>query len=189
MKIAYADPPYPGQAKKHYEDHPDYAGEVDHRDLVCRLCDEYPDGWALSTDQGSLRWLLPLCPDGVRVMAWVKPFASIKKGVYPTYAWEPVIVCGGRSRFGECGRMVRDWIAATPPVFTRSTDDPTPGQKPLEFCYWLFDVLGLKPDDDLDDLFPGSRAVSEAWDSWRRQRPLDWSNDDDSESLFEEDAA
>jgi hypothetical protein len=30
VKIAYADPPYPGQAKKHYGDHPDYAGEVDH---------------------------------------------------------------------------------------------------------------------------------------------------------------
>lgn len=32
MRIAYADPPYPGQARKHYGQHPDYAGEVDHND-------------------------------------------------------------------------------------------------------------------------------------------------------------
>jgi hypothetical protein len=34
---ALADPPYPGQSKKHYADHPDYAGEVDHAELVERL--------------------------------------------------------------------------------------------------------------------------------------------------------
>lgn len=35
--MAYADPPYPGQAKRHYADHPDYAGEVDHGELMMRL--------------------------------------------------------------------------------------------------------------------------------------------------------
>lgn len=33
MRVAYADPPYPGQAARHYADHPDYAGEVDHQEL------------------------------------------------------------------------------------------------------------------------------------------------------------
>jgi len=37
VKIGYADPPYIGQSAKHYKDHPDYAGEVDHADLVERL--------------------------------------------------------------------------------------------------------------------------------------------------------
>lgn len=33
-RIGYADPPYPGQSAKHYADHADYAGEVDHRQLL-----------------------------------------------------------------------------------------------------------------------------------------------------------
>jgi hypothetical protein len=37
VKFAYADPPYPGQARRHYSDHPDYGGEVDHRELIDRL--------------------------------------------------------------------------------------------------------------------------------------------------------
>src|SRR4051794_38471125 len=44
MKIGYADPPYPGQSAKHYGDHPDYAGEVDHAVLVAQLERHY-DGW------------------------------------------------------------------------------------------------------------------------------------------------
>lgn len=172
MRLAYADPPYPGQSRKHYADHPDYAGEVDHLELIARLVREYPDGWALSTDQGSLRTLLPRCPEKVRVMAWVKPFASIKKGVDPTYAWEPVIVHGGRNRFGERTQISRDWVSATPPVFRNRSTNSTRGEKPLEFCYWLFDVLGLIPSDEFDDLFPGSGAVGHAWDSWCAQGRL-----------------
>lgn len=36
MRIAYADPPYPGCAHL-YKDHPDYGGEVDHVELLQRL--------------------------------------------------------------------------------------------------------------------------------------------------------
>lgn len=43
MKFAYADPPYIGQAKRHYQ-----SEEVDHEKLIKRLINEYPDGWALS---------------------------------------------------------------------------------------------------------------------------------------------
>lgn len=45
MQIGYADPPYIGCAHL-YSDHPDYAGEVDHADLLRRLEDEF-DGWVL----------------------------------------------------------------------------------------------------------------------------------------------
>jgi hypothetical protein len=48
LTVAYADPPYIGQSKKHYKDHEDYAGEVDHGALIDRLIADYPDGWALS---------------------------------------------------------------------------------------------------------------------------------------------
>lgn len=37
MRVAIADPPYIGQSAKHYADHPDYAGEVDHLLLLRRL--------------------------------------------------------------------------------------------------------------------------------------------------------
>jgi len=69
LKFAFADPPYPGQSAKHYSDHPDYAGEVDHAELVRRMVANYPDGWALSTAARSLQDLLALCPSGVRTLA------------------------------------------------------------------------------------------------------------------------
>jgi hypothetical protein len=38
------------------------------------------------------------------------------------------------------------------------------GRKPIAFCAWLFDALSLTPGrDTLQDLFPGSGAVSAAW--------------------------
>jgi hypothetical protein len=44
--------------------------------------------------------------------------------------------------------------------------------KPQAVCFWAFEVLGLEPDDVLDDLFPGSGAVGRAWEAWRRQGRL-----------------
>jgi hypothetical protein len=69
LRLAYADPPYPGKAYL-YRDHPDYAGEVDHGELIARLA-AY-DGWALSTSAAALSAVLALCPPGVRVAAWHK---------------------------------------------------------------------------------------------------------------------
>ena len=106
MRFAYADPPYIGQAKKHYQ-----CEEVDHAALVARLVNEYPDGWALSLSSPTLHQVLPLCPPSVRVMAWVKPFAVFKPNVNPAYAWEPVIVSGGRRRTRQQA-TVRDWVSA-----------------------------------------------------------------------------
>lgn len=42
MRVAYADPPYPGCAHL-YRDHPDYAGEVDHEALVASLLADFVD--------------------------------------------------------------------------------------------------------------------------------------------------
>lgn len=69
MRIAYADPPYPGCAHL-YREHPDFAGEVDHAELLERLRDF--DGWVLHTSAPALRDLLPLTPPHVRVMPWVR---------------------------------------------------------------------------------------------------------------------
>ena len=155
MQFAYADPPYLGQAKKHYG-----SSEVDHPALIQSLTQNY-DGWALSCSSPSLRYLLPICPDGVRVMAWVKPFAIFKPNVNPAYAWEPVLLWGGRRRTRE-QKTVRDWVSAN--ITLRKG---LVGVKPQAFIFWLFEVLGMQPEDEFSDLFPGSGAVTAAWLEWK----------------------
>lgn len=160
MKFAYADPPYIGQAKRHYGDQP-LCAEVDHRELIDMMCRDF-DAWALSLSSPTLKTILPMCPDGVRVMAWVKPFA-VFKGLSVAYAWEPVIVMGGRkysrAQMKAMGKYTtRDWVSANI-TMRRSVH----GAKPAAFCRWLFDVMGAEPGDDFHDLFPGSGAVTDAW--------------------------
>lgn len=157
MRVAYADPPYIGQAMKHYG-----REEVDHGELIARMVRDYPDGWALSLSSSSLQEILALCPHGVRTGAWVKPFCSYKPGVNPAYAWEPVIFMGGRKRT-RTEPTVRDWVAANITLKTGLS-----GAKPRDFCFWLFELLGLRAGDKLMDLFPGTGAVSRAWEDWQK---------------------
>lgn len=187
-RFAYADPPYPRQAKRHYGRHPDYAGEVDHRELVGRLEAEFPDGWALSTSSTALAEVLELCPKpephpkggryrpgtGVRVMAWCKPMHQILP-LSVQYAWEPVIVRGGRQRRGRVPQVV-DYLIASPTPWhaKRRARGSITGTKPPEFCHWLFEVLGALPGDELVDLFPGSGAVGRAWREWSAAGPEPW---------------
>jgi hypothetical protein len=162
MIFAYADPPYIGQAEKHYSHDPKCA-EVDHALLIPQLVRDFPDGWALSCSSPSLQYILSLCPSDVRVMAWVKPFCSFKPNVNPAYAWEPVIVRGGRSRTRE-QPTVRDWVAAS-----ITLKKGLAGAKPIAFCFWVFDVLNLEPGDDLVDLYPGTGIVSTAWSLYQER--------------------
>jgi len=108
MKIVYADPPYIGQAKKHYSHDPNCA-EVDHNELLAQLVKA--DGWALSASSTSLKRILsmPNCPEDVRIGAWVKPFASFKVNVNPAYAWEPVLFMPARKHGREVD-TARDWV-------------------------------------------------------------------------------
>lgn len=157
MRLAYADPPYPGKAHL-YVDHPDYAGEVDHFALVNSLRYGGYDGWALSTSAESLHALLPLCPPEHRVLAWVKHTVTV--------SWEPLIVVSARKVEG-----VRDWIQCEPDSYQwrAKPDSYVIGQKPKPFCQWLFAWLGAEPGDTLDDLFPGSGNVAAAWAEWQLQ--------------------
>ena len=157
MRFAYADPPYVGQARKHYN-----REEVDHPALIQSLA-AY-DGWALSCSSPSLRILLPLCPADIRVMAWVKPFCAFKANVNPAYAWEPILVHVGPRKRARTEPTVRDWISAN-----ITLKKGLSGVKPLTFCCWLFDALGMTADDSLDDLYPGSGAVTAAWIEWRQK--------------------
>ena len=159
MRIAYADPPYIGQAKKHYRADPRCA-EVDHAALVGQL--ETYDGWALSLSSSSLQQVLALCPADVRIAAWVKPFAAFKVGVNPAYAWEPVIYRPAPRKRSRTEPTVRDWVAAS--ITMRKG---LHGAKPEAFCFWLFDLLGMRPGDTLDDLYPGTGVVGRTWERWR----------------------
>ena len=170
LHMAYADPPYVGQAKRHYEGHADYAGEVDHEALIARLEADYPDGWALSASSPSLRYLLPLCPEAVRTMVWIKPFGAYKRNVRVAYVWELVIVRPARRLDGAV--PTRDFMLSGPDdeseVFAESITmrKGFSGSKPERLCFWLFNVMGLRACGRLDDLFPGTRAVSDAWAKW-----------------------
>lgn len=161
MKFAYADPPYIGQSKKHYKDHPDYAGEVDHNELIKRLMSDYPDGWALSASSPSLHQIVPMLPKEARFGAWVKPFCSFKPNVNPAYAWEPVVFYGGRKR-GRDIPTLRDYESCN-----ITLKKGLCGVKPDKVCFWIFEFLGMKPGDRLDDLFPGSGAVTRAWEQYQ----------------------
>ncbi len=168
MRIAYADPPYPGQAKRHYRDHPDYAGEVDVPDLIDELASF--DGWALSTSAAALQEVLTECPSGARVAVW-----SIKNTEAPGnrgtwhWSWEPVILRSPRPPIVRTRDILHSF---SPKGFVHDPFDgqaTLTGQKPTDFCWWLFGLLGMTPDDELVDLFPGSGAVGRAWDRWRSQ--------------------
>jgi hypothetical protein len=161
MRAAYADPPYIGQAKKFYSDDPRCA-EVDHEVLLAELCAGY-DAWALSCSSNTLRRILrlPACPEDIRIASWIKPWASYKPGVNPAYTWEPVLFYGSRKR-DRAEDKVRDSVVAAVPMGQQIT-----GTKPRHFCYWLFELLGLRPGDEFIDLFPGSGAVSAAWRDWQ----------------------
>jgi hypothetical protein len=167
MIVAYADPPYIGQARKHYGKQPDYAGEVDHETLVRRLVTDY-EHWALSCSSTSLQYLLGLAPAGVRVGAWVKPFAVFKVGVNPAYAWEPVLFYGARKR-SRSEWKVFDWVSVGVNPATPRGPRFVVGAKPEAFCFWLFALMGMQPWDELVDLFPGSGAVTAAWGKWQQQ--------------------
>lgn len=159
MKFAYADPPYLGNGKRRYAPFHDKSEEYDdiqaHLDLLARLVEDYPDGWALSCNPKDLRWVLPVLPDNVRVCAWVKTFHQIRVNVSVQYAWEPVVVGGGRD-MRHRRPMTRDWLSC--PIAMRKG---LPGAKPAKFYEWVLDMLGWLPGDEMDDLFPGTNGLAE----------------------------
>ena len=171
LRLAYADPPYPGRAARYYSSHPDFAGEVDHHALVEQLVAEYPDGWALSTSADALPAILASCPPAVRVAAWFRgerPTCSYR----PLNAWEPVVYLGGRAHPSSPAERRLDALVHVARI---RTTDPRwcAGAKPAAFCWWLFDLLGALPGDDLVDLFPGSGGVARAWGLYNTCRTRD----------------
>lgn len=181
MKFAYADPPYIGQAKRHYSHDPRCA-EVDHAELIERLAREFPDGWALSASAPSLARILPLCPSGFRIGVWCKSFCAFKRNVRPAYAWEPVIFWGGRNPMLGHGAVIpekngkqttpkdfieapveweereewEEWTYIKEPITLRRG---LVGAKPEKVCRWILDLLNVQAGDQVIDLYPGTGVM------------------------------
>ena len=183
VRLAYADPPYPGQAANWYADHPDYAGEVDHAELIGRLERDY-DGWALSTSSLALPYVLSLCPTdppapgfteaivgGVRVAAWFRGKPAPRGTSRVMVTWEPVIIRGGRQLVADdiAGYV---WDTLKAPPYLAGEKDGFAGSKPHGFTRWVFDLLGAVATDSMDDLFPGSGIVAREWEAFTRQTRL-----------------
>lgn len=179
MKFAYADPPYIGQAKRHYSHDPQCA-EVDHADLVRGLFVNFPDGWALSCSSPTLgeilgiiqraRFDLEILKDE-RVGVWCKSFCAFKRNVRPAYGWEPVIFWGGRNPMNghraaipeKNGKQItpKDFIVAEDCIVEPITlQKGLVGAKPEKVCRWILDLLNFQPGDQLVDLYPGTGVMS-----------------------------
>jgi len=157
MRFAYADPPYYKQGKRLYGDHPEahiWDGKEAHINLIARLREEFPDGWALSCNPADLHWLLPHASEA-RVCAWVKTFHQIRPLCSVQYAWEPVLLSGGRI-VKHRKPMVRDWLACA-----RSMRKGLVGAKPDAFNKWILELLGFEPGDDVVELFPGTARLTQ----------------------------
>jgi hypothetical protein len=181
LKMAYADPPYLGRGEYYRAHHPDamlWDRPETHQALIARLQAEFPDGWALSLSERSLRTILPMCPVEARVAAWITDRPRYAGKAVPVRKhFEPVIFMGGRD-YSETGNRTADFVV--------TKQEPLPagqpryamnkgairagkiflGRKPQAFARWIFDLLGLQPGDEFCDLFPGSGAVQRAHEEW-----------------------
>jgi hypothetical protein len=160
VRFAYADPPYIGQAKRHYS-HDPLCAEVDHSELVARLMREFPDGWALSASSPSMSQLWPLMPKATRVGIWCKSFCAFKRNVRPAYAWEPVFFYGGRNPMNGHRAAIpeRNGKQTTPKDFIVepiTLKKGLVGAKPEKVCQWILALLNFQVGDELVDLYPGT---------------------------------
>ena len=185
MRFAYADPPYLGRADFYRKHHPEaliWDDPETHRALITRLQDEFPDGWAMSLSGDSLRVLLPMCPADVRVGTWITDRPRFAGNQNPIKRHcEPLIWRGGRG--WETGTRAADFIVTKQvplpygePRYEMRREDARNakiflGRKPREFCRWVFTLLGAQRGDSLADLFPGSGAVTIAWEEFIGDRP------------------
>ena len=185
MRLAIADPPYLGRAAVWYGDkmsfgqigknnggtanitgpkpadnHPD-ASDWDnpdrHEELVHQLIDNY-DGWVIAMAHDNLRDYIPMIPARVpiKIIIWHKP-QNMPGGGRVWNCYEPAIVRipEGRRSSGGVGLQTKD-IATISRI-----NNGFPGAKPAAWTRWVLEVMGYVPDEDeVDDLFSGSGAVS-----------------------------
>lgn len=170
MRLAIADPPYLGRAQRWYgvggrasggglhraDEHPDAAEWDDparHQQLVMDLVDRY-EGWAVAAAPTSIATYLAVVPPGTRMLVWHKPNA-VPSAHRVRWSYEPVFV------FTPPGRRQHDDGLSMQDVLVAPVQRGFAGAKPPSWTRWVLDAMGFHPRaDTVDDLFPGSGAVS-----------------------------
>lgn len=169
MRFAYADPPYPGCAHMYPEN-----TEVPLGDLIGRLERDYPDGWAVSTHVRGVLEVAPLVLDlNAKIASWGRTQAPLHPPLHFVSAWEPVIFRTSRRYDG--GRPALDSLFAHTTnrgFMAKRHGQGLTGAKPRAFCEWILDLLGFRPGDQLDDIFPGTGIMGKVARARTRQRNL-----------------
>lgn len=167
FSLVYADPPYVNCRFKYARQNKSRQwgknARADYmRELVARMESlRAEDGMcAISMATPELR-LLHLFPSTARVFAWVKPYAVFRPGVYPCFAWEPLVVWGRFVNREEqkTTKTPHDWLQCSPKI-PRKGKHETP--KPLAFAEWVINTtLGPRRGPVLE-LFGGTCPVTRA---------------------------
>lgn len=165
LRLAYADPPYIGNARRYYGDQATYAGEVDHDELLSRLAGY--DGWALSCSSASVASIGALCVAQdlrARLAIWHRRPAPHPTARIVT-AWEGVWYVPARRRVACVDELrVSDVLLGVTETGRRPTlPSSVIGMKPPAMLAWVFRLIAALPGDSLDDLYPGSGIVARAW--------------------------
>jgi hypothetical protein len=163
--LVYADPPYANCRFKYARANNSRQWGRDARadflrELIARLDGlRGPDGVAaISMATPELR-LLSLFPSKARVFAWVKPYAPNRPGVWPTYAWEPVVAWGrfpNRVEQRSAKKTPKDWLHLAPAVPKKGGHE---NPKPDGFAEWLLDLTMGPRIGRVCELFAGSAPV------------------------------
>jgi DNA modification methylase len=177
LRMAIADPPYLGTAKRFYsidgesyEKGLEYTSNQDelaalwdepeaHKELLEYLQDNF-DSFAIAMNVHSLpvylKKLKPEASSGYRVCSWIKT-NSAPTGSRIRNGWEPVLIYNHPTRRSQqSGTRTRDYLIANAPR------EGFIGQKPYEWTEWILDLLSYKEGDSIADLFLGSGAVTSA---------------------------
>lgn len=154
-RLAYADPPYPGQEARYSGGRSVYLPA-----LIAHL-DTF-DGWALSTSTSALREVWNLAPHA-RCAAWLKTLAS-NGWSRVRWSWEPVLFVTDRRgiRPGERSTVWDGLVCAPDWGHWQELPGVPGGAKPPPFVEWVLDLLDVGAGDWLVDLFPGSGGVGRA---------------------------
>ena len=177
LRMAIADPPYLGTAKRFYSiDGESYEKGLEHKsnqdhlahlwddpeahkELLESLQDNF-DSFAIAMSVYSLPLYLKKIKSksdtGFRVCSWIKT-NSAPSGSRIRNGWEPVLVFNHVTRRSQQSAIrTRDYLIANAPR------QGFIGQKPYEWTEWVIDLLGYKDNDTVADLFEGSGAVTSA---------------------------
>ena len=190
MKFAIADPPYLGRAKIWYgqkmrksqkgikfggtskvnykpadfnENAEIWDNIKTHKNLIEKLENEY-DGFALCMAHDNLQKLLPFCKPNIKIMIWHKWSIPSRSRIQNRF--EPVLIRIPKSLKGAVkGQTMPDVL-----TWQMRTKSDFAGAKPKEWTYWVLDAMGVDKDDEIEDLFIGSGAVTQAINDYKKER-------------------